>query len=521
MQRLLSVQFIFLLIIKFVLADVSPTVLEVLQILYNATNGEEWTNNSGWNHGSPCDWHGCYCSFDELIILDLSDNNLRGTLPTQIGLLFNLTQLLLMDNYLSGSIPTEIALIDELSHLDLSNNALSGTLPSQLGEDLYLLSINDNDITGTFPSDFISNHPVLMEAAVQGNEINGTITECVTSFSIIIDCLQISCDCDSCICGEPPTARPTLAPQVMHSSMPTSSPSDLFTAIPTSLPTSSPLYSPTDMPSSSPSESFSETPTSLPTYIPSNSMLSSSPSELFSEMPTSLPTYIPSNSPTEMPSSSPSKSFTEPPISLPTYTPSYSFTANPSLSPSSLSKLFVNSTEMSLLYTTTLPESRLMSDTEVMQLENVTLSFLNSEGQAITYLSINITNQSLINSSRRKLQESEYNVTLKADFDVMGEYLAPPELDFDEIVVTRFDNETNEYVDFIDRSEIEYFENIVIVQVDYSGSEETNDEGDDNKFGELGKDGAMAITIILYTVIYFAGSYVLYRKKMDEFGIKH
>jgi len=127
----------------------------------------------------------------------------------------------------------------------------------------------------------------------------------------------------------------------------------------------------------------------------------------------------------------------------------------------------------------------------------------------------------LINSSRRKLQESEYNVTLKADFDVMGEYLAPPELDFDEIVVTRFDNETNEYVDFIDRSEIEYFENIVIVQVDYSGSEETNDEGDDNKFGKLGKDGAMAITIILYTVIYFAGSYVLYRKKMDEFGIKH
>lgn len=517
MQRLINVLFIFLLITDVILADVSPTVLEALQIFYNATNGEEWTNKHGWNQGSPCDWHGCFCSFDELIILDLSDNNLRGTLPSQIGLLYNLTNLILKDNYLSGSIPTEIALIDELSYLGLSNNALSGTLPSQLGEDLYLLSINDNDITGTFPSDFISNHPMLVDAAIQNNEINGTITECVAGSSIIIDCLQISCDCDNCICGEPPTAQPTLAPQVMHSSMPTSSPSDLFTAIPTSLPTSNPLFSPTEMPSSSPLKSLSETPTSLPTYIPSNSMPSSRTSELFSEMPT----YIPSNLSSEMPSSSRSKSLTEPPTSLPTYFPSYTFTANPSRSPSSLSKLFKNSTEISLIYTTTLPESRLMSETEVDQLENITLSFLNSERQAITYVNITITNQSLINSRRRKLQESEFNVELKVDFNVTGEYLAPPELDFDEIVVTRFENETSEYVDIIDRSEIEYFENTVIVQIHYSGSDETSDEGDDNKFGELGKDGAMALTIILYTVIYSAGSYVLYQKKMDEYGIKY
>ena len=517
MQRLINVVFIFSLITNVILADVSRTVLEALQILYNATNGEEWTNNYGWNQGSPCDWHGCICSFDELIILDLTDNNLRGTLPSQIGLLYNLTNLILKDNYLSGSIPTEIALIDELSYLGLSNNTLSGTLPSQLGEDLYLLSIKDNDIAGTFPSDFISNHPMLIEAAIQNNEINGTITECVATSSIIIDCLKISCDCDNCVCGEPPTAQPTLAPQVMHSSMPTSSPSDLFTAIPTSLPTSNPLFSPTEMPSSSPLKSLSETPTSLPTYIPSNSMPSSRTSEIFSEMPT----YIPSNLSSEMPSSSRSKSLTEPPTSLPTYIPSYTFTANPSRSPSSLSKLFKNSTEISLIYTTTLPESRLMSETEVEQLENNTLSFLNSERQAITYVNITITNQSLINSRRRKLQESEFNVELIVDFNVTGEYLAPPELDFDEIVVTRFENETSEYMDIIDRSEIEYFENTVIVQVHYLGSDETSDEGDDNTFGEFGKDGAMALTIILYTVIYSAGSYVLYQKKMDEYGIKY
>ena len=103
-----------------------------LEVLYNAMNGAHWIEAQGWmNHSMPhCDWHGVACtatvdhSTDEwgqhVHRLDLSNNGLTGSLPSEIGRLTQLSVLMLSDNGLTGSLPSEIGRLTQLSYLALS-----------------------------------------------------------------------------------------------------------------------------------------------------------------------------------------------------------------------------------------------------------------------------------------------------------------------------------------------------------------------------------------------------------------
>jgi hypothetical protein len=69
-----------------------------------------------------------------LLGLDLSQNNLSGTIPKELFSLSNLSILLnLSHNNLNGSFPEEVKILGKLGASDVSNNMLSGEIPGSLG----------------------------------------------------------------------------------------------------------------------------------------------------------------------------------------------------------------------------------------------------------------------------------------------------------------------------------------------------------------------------------------------------
>jgi len=93
---------------------------EALEALYNATNGGSWTNNSNWLNGDVSTWHGVTVTEDRVSAINLSDNNLTGTIPSEIVDLSSLAQLYLQSNQLTD-LP-DLSSITSLTTLDISNN---------------------------------------------------------------------------------------------------------------------------------------------------------------------------------------------------------------------------------------------------------------------------------------------------------------------------------------------------------------------------------------------------------------
>jgi Leucine-rich repeat (LRR) protein len=79
-----------------------------------------------------------------LMTLDLSNRDLDGAIPAEIGNLKNLIHLDLSDNRMTG-LPAEIGKLQKLETLDLSNNQLTG-LPLELGNlsNLQTLDLRGN-----------------------------------------------------------------------------------------------------------------------------------------------------------------------------------------------------------------------------------------------------------------------------------------------------------------------------------------------------------------------------------------
>eukprot|EP00873_Tetraselmis_striata_P024009 jgi/Tetstr1/444273/TSEL_032165.t1 len=103
-------------------------------------------------------WVGVTCGSEGTVTsLDLSNSGLRGaTLPVQIGFLTSLRQLDLSNNELVGSLPEQWSALSNLTELNLSSNQLIGELPEQWSAMSSLQSMNvaGNYITGVTPSSF-------------------------------------------------------------------------------------------------------------------------------------------------------------------------------------------------------------------------------------------------------------------------------------------------------------------------------------------------------------------------------
>ncbi|XP_065618220.1 receptor-like protein EIX2 [Quercus suber] len=87
-------------------------------------------------------------------LIDLSSNNLSGSIPTEISDLSELRFLNLSRNHLMGKIPEKIGSMKELESVDLSRNNLSGKIPPSMSNltFLSLLDLSYNNLSGRIPS---------------------------------------------------------------------------------------------------------------------------------------------------------------------------------------------------------------------------------------------------------------------------------------------------------------------------------------------------------------------------------
>ena len=151
---------------------------EVLVALYNATDGANWTTNTNWLSDKPLgEWHGVTTDGNGRVTrLELFENRLSGTLPSELGNLTNLTHLWLYSNQLSGEIPSELGSLANLTELWLYSNQLSGSIPSELGSlaNLTELWLYSNQLSGSIPSE-LGNLANLTVLGLTFNQLSGEI----------------------------------------------------------------------------------------------------------------------------------------------------------------------------------------------------------------------------------------------------------------------------------------------------------------------------------------------------------
>ena len=144
--------------------------------LYNSTDGANWTNI--WDLSQPLDtWYGVTLNVDGCVNdLALSDNQLAGSIPIEIGSLHNLNSLWLFGNELSGNIPPNLGNLINLTILSLHSNNLSGPIPPDISNlsKLIWLTLSNNELSGNIPEELgdLSN---LTRIQFSMNQLSGDI----------------------------------------------------------------------------------------------------------------------------------------------------------------------------------------------------------------------------------------------------------------------------------------------------------------------------------------------------------
>ena len=153
----------------------SAAARAALIALYEVTDGANWKTNYIWLSDEPIHkWSGVAVDHRGRIWrLDLSNNELTGEIPSELGNLSNLQDLLLDENQLTGEIPSELGNLSNLQHLILRKNLLSGKIPLELGNlsKLQYLFLDENQLSGEIPSE-LGNLSKLQHLFLHENQLS-------------------------------------------------------------------------------------------------------------------------------------------------------------------------------------------------------------------------------------------------------------------------------------------------------------------------------------------------------------
>ncbi|KAI3423738.1 Protein kinase domain-containing protein [Psidium guajava] len=188
------------------------------------------TSSHVYNFSSPvCSWQGVFCDAEQknvikflapglglsgpipdttlgklskLQTLDLSNNNITG-LPSDIWSLGSLRSLNLSSNQISGSLSSNVGNFGSLEVIDVSGNNFSGEIPAAIGslqslqvlrlggnrfqwsiptsilkcQSLVLIDLSSNQLNGSLPDKFGAAFPKLENLNLANNEIHGHDTD--------------------------------------------------------------------------------------------------------------------------------------------------------------------------------------------------------------------------------------------------------------------------------------------------------------------------------------------------------
>jgi len=109
--------------------------------------------------------------------LTLEENQFTGIIPSSLGKLPNLGVLFLNGNRISGSIPSSLGNITSLIAIDLGYNNLQGSIPPSLGncQNLLALALPQNNLSGPIPKEVLGISSLSEFLALFGNQLSGPL----------------------------------------------------------------------------------------------------------------------------------------------------------------------------------------------------------------------------------------------------------------------------------------------------------------------------------------------------------
>ncbi len=181
MKRLASNRYIISLLVTLLLSPELKSQVLVQDSLalvdfFNSTGGSNWTNNSNWLNGPVGSWFGIGIGANRVVAIDLTGNNLSGSIPASFGDLTAMFSIDLDDNNLTGTIPSSLGNLAELQYLSIILNKLSGPIPPELGNlsQLVWIRLSNNEITGSLPAS-LGNLSNLRHLQLGSNWLTGSI----------------------------------------------------------------------------------------------------------------------------------------------------------------------------------------------------------------------------------------------------------------------------------------------------------------------------------------------------------